>query len=346
LKKYLKRILIGFLLILVVLAVAYRDLLSYGFAQARGQFGILTNTRPIVEVLQDASFPDSLKKQLRLIADIKRFAVDSLGLDDSGSYTALYDQKGKPILWVITASQKYQLLAKEWAFPVIGSFAYKGFFDTTRAQIEEKALIAAGYDTQIGEVSAWSTLGFLKDPILSSMLYRGEGSLASLIMHEMTHGTLFVKDNLELNENLANFVGDYGATRFMRARYGANSPQLARYAFRKRYNDAFSQHILRGAKQLDSLYAVFRPTATTARKDSLKTVIIQNIVANSDTLLGGLVGQKYRWNPRKSPNNAFFVGYLTYHVRQNQFRQEFENQFKGNFLGYLRYLKRKYPTSF
>ena len=345
-KKYFKPILIILLLVLVVLAVSNRALLSYGLMQATGQLKILTNTRPVAEVLQDATFPDSLKKQLRLIAEIKRFAVDSLGLDDSGSYTELYDQKGKPILWVITASEKYQLLAKEWSFPIIGTFAYKGFFDNARAQTEEKTLIETGYDTQINEVSAWSTLGFLKDPILSSMLYRGEGSLASLIMHEMTHGTLFVKNNLELNENLANFVGDYGATRFMRARYGANSPQLARYEFRKRYNDAFSQHVLRGAKQLDSLYTTFRPTFTPLRKDSLKTVITQKIIANSDTLLGGLVGKKYRWQPQKLPNNAFFVGYLTYHVRQNQFREEFENRFKGNFPAYLRYLKTKYPTSF
>ncbi|TAG67687.1 MAG: aminopeptidase, partial [Runella slithyformis] len=146
---------IGFLLVLVALAVVYRELLDYGLAQARGQLRILTNTRPIADVLQDATFPDSLKKQLRLIADIKRFAVDSLGLDDSGSYTQLYDQQGKPILWVITASEKYRLVAKEWAFPVIGKFAYKGFFDTTRAQTEQKMLIAVGFDTQIGEVSAW-----------------------------------------------------------------------------------------------------------------------------------------------------------------------------------------------
>ena len=333
------------MLVLVALTVYHRELLSYGLAQARGQLDILRHTRPVSEVLDDAAFPDSLKKQLRLIANIKRFAVDSLGLDDSGSYTELYDQKGKPILWVITASERHRLVAKTWAFPIIGTFAYKGFFDTTRTRTEEKALIAASYDTQTNEVSAWSTLGFLKDPILSSMLYRDEGSLANLIMHEMTHGTLFVKDNLELNENVANFVGDYGATRFMKAKYGVNSPQLEKYEFRKRYNNSFSQHVLRGAKQLDSLYKTFQPTSTIAQKDSLKTATIRKIVNNADTLLGGL-GKKYRWNNKKLPNNAFFIGYLTYNSRQNQFRTEFEREFKSDFSAYLKYLKSKYPTSF
>ena len=89
------------MLVLVALTVYHRELLGYGLAQARGQLDILRHTRSVAEVLKDATFPDSLKKQLRFIANIKRFAVDSLGLDDSGSYTELYDQKGKPILWVI-----------------------------------------------------------------------------------------------------------------------------------------------------------------------------------------------------------------------------------------------------
>jgi predicted aminopeptidase len=341
-----KKIVLALVVILVILGIYYRELVSYGYMQAKGQLHILWNTRPVTEVLKDPTLPDSLKQRLKLIGEIKQFAVDSLRLDSSGSYTEFFDQKGQPILWVITASEKYQLTPKEWRFPIIGTFAYKGFFDTTRAHTEEKALIAEGYDTQINEVSAWSTLGFFKDPVLSSMLYRGEGSLANLIIHEMTHGTLFVKDNLELNENLASFVGDYGAIRFLTAKYGKNSPQLEKYEFRKRYNDAISQHIVRGAKQLDSLYKTLKSTQTVTQKDTLKTRAIRRIMMNSDTLLGGLVGKKYAWRSKKLPNNALFIGYLTYHSQQNQFQKEFEDKFKGDFQQYLSYLKNKYPTSF
>jgi predicted aminopeptidase len=341
-----KKILLALLVILAVLSIYYRELVSYGYMQAKGQLHILFNTRSISEVLKDPTLPDSLKQRLRLIGEIKQFAIDSLGLDSSGSYTEFFDQKGKPILWVITASEKYKLVPKEWRFPIIGTFAYKGFFDSTRAQREEQVLIAEGYDTQINEVSAWSTLGFFKDPVLSSMLYRGEGSLANLIIHEMTHGTLFVKDNLELNENLASFVGDYGAIRFLTAKYGKNSPQLEKYEFRKRYNDAISQHIVRGAKQLDNLYKNLNPKLSTSQKDTLKSKAIRQIAASSDTLLGGLVGKKYAWRSKKRPNNAFFIGYLTYHSQQNEFQKEFEDKFQGNFRKYLSHLKVKYPTSF
>lgn len=341
-----KKILLLLLLVLLLLGIYYRELVSYGYMQAKGQFYILFNTRPVTEVLQDPTLPDSLKQRLRLIGEIKQFAVDSLGLDASESYTDFFDQKGKPILWVITASQKYRLVPKEWRFPIIGTFAYKGFFDSTRAQTEEKILLAEGYDTQINEVSAWSTLGFFNDPVLSSMLYRNEGNLANLIIHEMTHGTLFVKDNLELNENLASFVGDYGATRFLAYKYGKDAPQIEKYEFRKKYNDAMSQHIVHGAKQLDSLYQKLSPTLTIAQKDTLKTITIKHIIVSSDTLLGGLVGKKYAWRSKKLPNNAFFIGYLTYHAQQSDFQQALKDKFKGDFRRYLAYLKKKYPTSF
>lgn len=343
----LKKIGILFLIVLMSLGIYYRELLSYGLMQAKGQAHILLNTKPITEVLKDNTFPDSLKTKLRLISEIKRFAVDSLGLDNSDSYTQFYDQRGTPILWVLTASQKYKLLAKEWSFPVIGSFSYKGYFDSTKAQTEEKLHIAEGYDTQLNEVSAWSTLGFLDDPVLSSMLYRGDGSLANLICHEMTHGTLFVKNNLELNENLASFVGDYGAVLFLKNRYGANSEQLKRYYFQDKYRNAFGEHILKGATELDSLYKSFETQKlTNSLKDSLKKQTIRRIMNSTDTLLGGIAKKYKRPQNKKLPNNAFFVGYLTYRSKQNEFKTEFEQKFKGNFPKYLSYLKQKYPTSF
>jgi len=179
--------------VLTVLIVWQWELVSYGWMQGRGQLRILWNTKSVAEVLSDPAYPDSLKQKIELILEIKRFAIDSLGLDKSGSYESFYDQQGKPILWVVTAAQPYQLVARQWHFPIIGTFSYKGFFEKDRADTTVAELKREGLDTRVGEVSAWSTLGFLNDPILSSFLDRPEGSLAELIIHELTHGTLFIK---------------------------------------------------------------------------------------------------------------------------------------------------------
>ncbi|GAB3262557.1 aminopeptidase [Larkinella harenae] len=345
----LRKILLALLGVCLLLGIWYHELLSYGWMQAKGQFRILWNTRPVAEVLADGSFPDSLKRKIELIQEIKRYSVDSLGINPSENYTTFYDQHGKPILWVVVASEKYQLMAKEWKFPVIGTFAYKGFFENDRATQEQTNLKQQGYDTRLNEVSAWSTLGFFRDPILSSMLKRSEGQLAELIIHELTHGTLFVKDNLEYNENLADFVGEYGALKFLTQKYGADSPAAQEYLSSKQYGEKYDEHVLRGTRKLDSLYATYNPQTPERVKEEKKWQLIDEIVETVDTLetkpaAGTPVTKKRRFNKQNLPNNAYFVGYKTYRQQQNSFRREFEEKFNSDFNAYLTYLKETYPS--
>jgi predicted aminopeptidase len=342
-----KKIALAFLAALLILGFYYRNVLSYGFMQAKGQIGILMNVEDVDDVLKNPTFPDSLKAQIRLIQEIKQFGVDSLGLSPSKNYTTFYNQNGKPLIWLITASERYKIEPYKWHFPILGTFPYKGFFDSTRAYEEEKELIKNGLDTDIGEVSAWSTLGYLKDPILSSMLKRRVGSLANLILHELTHGTLFVKNDLELNENLASFVGDQGAIRFLKYKYGPDSPELRTYEYSKKFNDAYSGHMLRGTVRLDSLYKSFgNDMSPDRRKDSLKKAMITKILADADTLLATqrTFTTKNTQSENELPNNAYFISYLTYKSKQNQFLIEFENRFGKDFKKYLTYLKEKYPS--
>ncbi|GAB4027181.1 aminopeptidase [Spirosoma gilvum] len=336
--------------VLAVLIVWQWELVSYGWMQAKGQLRIIWNTKPVTEVLADAAYPDSLKDKIELIREIKRFAIDSLGLDKSGSYESFYDQQGKPILWVVTAAEPYQLVAKQWHFPIIGTFSYKGFFEKDRADSTVSELKREKFDTRIGEVSAWSTLGFLDDPILSSFLDRPVGSLAELIIHELTHGTLFIKNSLEYNENLADFVGEYGALRFLAQKYGKASEPYQNYLASKAFYERYDEHILRGTKTLDSLYRTFKPATSVAIKDSLKWKTIRQIVISADTITDQRKGLSVRLIKKRNlskpylPNNAYFIGYLTYRNQQNRFRQEFEGRFGGDFKRYLSYLKQTYPS--
>lgn len=342
-----KRIALAVVVLIAGLALWQHELVSYGWMQAKGQLHILMNTKPVDEVVADPAYPDSLKQKIRLIQAIKQFAVDSLGLKPSKNYTTFYDQQGKPILWVVTASERYRLVGRQWTFPVIGTFSYKGFFEKDRADSLVADLQREDWDTRINEVSAWSTLGFFRDPILSSMLTRPEGALAELIIHELTHGTLFIKNNLEYNENLADFVGEYGALRYLKAKYGPTSQPYKDYLDTKQFYERYDEHILRGARQLDSLYATFTLQTPVVVKEEKKWQMIGQIVSSVDTLVGNQANKqvkKRRMNKLNLPNNAYFIGYLTYRKQQNQFRTEFDQRFNGNFTRYLTYLKQTYPS--
>jgi predicted aminopeptidase len=336
--------------VLVILMVWQWEWVSYGYMQAKGQLRIMLNTQPVTEVLADPAYPDSLKQKIKLIGEIKRFAFDSLNLDHSDSYESFYDLKGKPLMWVLIGSERYQLVPVEYHVPILGTFSYKGYFDRARLQEADTLLQRQGYDTRINEVAAYSTLGFFNEPILSNMLERSEGQLAELIIHELTHGTLFVKNSLEYNENLADFVGEYGALRFLAKKYGEQSVPYRDYLASKSFYERYDEHILRGTTLLDHLYKSFKPATPVAIKDTLKWQMIGKIVTATDTITDersvrkARLVKKGRLGKLNLPNNAYFIGYLTYRNQQNRFRQEFENRFHGNFRAYLTYLKQTYPS--
>lgn len=335
----------GLVLVLVVMVVTvwYWSLIVYGVSQGLGQLNIIWNARPIAEVLSDPTFPDSLKSKLRIIDEIKAFAIDSLGLKDSENYKTVYDQKGKELMWVVSASEPFQLKAKTWDFPVVGSVPYKGYFDKDKALTERKQLQDEGWDVGVRNPGGWSTLGWFTDPILSGMLERNEGDLASLIIHEMVHATLFVKDSVEFNENLATFIGDTSAYAFIAAKYGMRSSEYNTYVYEVLDHQRYSDHVLRGSMALDSLYKTFKESDSFDFKKSKKDALIQQIVDRMDTL----TLHKYKIPTRRFkeqlPNNDYFLNYRRYQSRQTNFKTELEKKYDGDLRKMIEAYRIRFP---
>lgn len=320
------------------------ELISYGIGQAKGQLSIIWNTKPIDEILKDPAVADSVKHKLILIQEIREYATRHLGINESDNYTTFYDQGGKPALWVLTASYPFQLKAYEWKFPFLGRFSYKGYFEYEKALKEEAKLKEQGFDTNVSVVNGWSTLGWLKDPVMSSMLSRNEGDLANLIIHELTHGTLYVKDSVDFNENLASFVGDKGAESFLQYKYGENSPQLLKYLGEKHDRELFYDHILEGAKKLEELYETFVEDQPYEDKLHRKNTLISEIINSLDSLNFKITGKRKNYFREGLPNNAFFMSYLRYRAKLDILEEEFEKEFNSDIKAYLNYLKEKFPS--
>ena len=338
----LKKIGLALLLVLVGLAIWQRELIAYGIMQGQGQFEVLWNARPLEEIMKDPAVPDSLKHRLELVGEVREYGVDKLGLSETKNYTTLYDQKGKDILWVITACQPYALENKEWRFPVVGTVSYKGFFDYEKALKEEEVLKAEGLDTNIRSVGAWSTLGWFRDPILSNMLFRLEGDLVNTVLHELTHATVFVKDSLTFNENLATFVGHEGALQFIADTWGPQSQQMKQY--RERYQDRhiFSEHVLRGLGRLDSLYNSFSMQTSTLEKEIQKQRLIRKIIDETSTLPLNRAAEWEAYFAEQEPNNAYFMSYERYQGGQQELEKQLQQQFGGNLKQFVEYYKSRY----
>ena len=339
--KNFKRI-VRLLLIVIISVLAYNyKLVGYGLSQGYGQFKIIWESRPVDEVLKDSRVADSLKLKLKLIQEIRRYAIDSIGVKDSKNYTTVYDQKGKPILWVVTACEPFDLVAYKWNFPFLGSVPYKGFFVKEKALKEKEELEKKNYDTEIGTVSGWSTLGWFKDPILSNMLFKSEGNVAELIIHELTHATIYVEDSTDYNENLATFIGKKGALAFLKHKYGTDSKELKDYIFEMEDEDAFSAFVLKGALKLDSLYKSFKADPSQDR-EKLKRFTITQIANSLDSSLFHNPSRYFKRINREKINNAYFMSYKRYEEKQDDFEIEFEKKFKGDVKLFLKDMERKY----
>ena len=342
----MKKIAIGSGVLLLLSLVWQHELVWYGISQARGQLRIIWKARPIEEVMNDPAVADSLKQKITLVQHVRKFAIDSLGVNDSDSYRTLYDQRGKPVLWVVTACEPFSLVDKKWSFPIVGTFSYKGFFEYDQAMALRDELSRQGYDTGIRTVNAWSTLGFFDDPILSGLLFRTEGQVANTIIHELTHATIFVKNDLKFNENLASFVGDKGAEAFLAYAYGRASEPYQAYDNYRTDRQKYSEHMLRGTQQLDSLYEGLAAASDSATKANQKKQLITRILQKADTL--SLRSSRYRrllerlQQPEALPNNTFFKAFVRYQGESDSLEQVFQTRFDGDVKKYLRHLKDQY----
>lgn len=314
--------------------------LWYGVQQGRGQMKIVWGAKNLDEYLNDESYPDSLKDKIRIVKEIRQFAFDSLGISYTKNYTKMYNQNGKPGMWVVTACEPYALKPYKWSFPLLGEFGYKGYFKKRKAVKEAEKLKKKGYDTDVAVVNAWSTLGWFKDPVMSSMLNKSEGQLARLLIHELTHSTLFVKNNVQFNENLASYIGDIGGALFLKSKYGPNSPQYLEYLGKLEDYKKIRKHLLKAAKSLNTYYLTMeRPN------DAEKRAKINQILMDLDTIqLSDDSKVKHIISIRDEINNTFFTDFLMYREDQDILDKEFKVKFNSNFRNYFTYLKLKYPS--
>ena len=75
------------LLIIALLLTIKHELLYYAYVQAKGQLEIVMNARQVEELMADPAFPDSLKAKLKIIGNVKKYAIEELGLKGEKIYT-------------------------------------------------------------------------------------------------------------------------------------------------------------------------------------------------------------------------------------------------------------------
>jgi predicted aminopeptidase len=218
---------------------------------------ILRGRRPLEEVIGDPRTDEDTRHKLLLARQARAFAIHQLGLDAGDSYTSFTQLETDTLAWVLSAAYKDRLESKTWWFPIVGRVPYKGYSSQEGAEKAQAKLERDGFDTYLRTTSAFSTLGWFADPLLSSLLRYDDVDLVETILHELSHNHLFVPGQVQFNESFATFVGRVGAIRFFCGpdRVPQNSPECQAANDRWDEYQDFSRFLGEFIGELEALYA-------------------------------------------------------------------------------------------
>lgn len=182
------------------------------------EFGdILRRQRPVGESLSDPKLPDSTKDKIRTALAAKAFAESHMGLKVTRNYSQFVNLDRPYVSTLVFAAEKCRLKTHQWNFPLVGAVPYLGFAREDRAWVEAKKMEDQGLDTYVRGTVAFSTLGWVEDPLLSTFLRLNELDLINTVIHELIHSTLFIAGASQFNEGLASFWAEKGTADYLKA---------------------------------------------------------------------------------------------------------------------------------
>lgn len=210
--------------------------LDYYVPLVRGTLDSVFRARTIDAVLADPSVPETIKAKLRLVQELRTFARAEIGQSVGQAYSHYDDDSAVSetgtIGYSLSAAAMDSFTPYTWDYPFIGRAEYRGYFSLEQARAERDRLAEAGYDTSLSIISGFSTLGVLPDPVRSSQVELPDEALVELLLHELSHRTVFKPNDTLFNETMASAIGRLAARHFYRTRRPAAAPEtLAALAF-------------------------------------------------------------------------------------------------------------------
>lgn len=258
-----------FLLLALGLFVSGCATVGYYGQAVIGQLDILARTRTIAELLDDGPatsiepsvsttpLAPATKARLVSILRIRDFATQALALPDNGSYRVYADLDRTQVAWNVVATPEFSFAPKEWCFPVAGCVPYRGYFSQQRAERFARELRDERLDVRVAGVSAYSTLGWFRDPVFSTQLRRGDSHIAAIIFHELAHQELYLRGDTTFNESFATAVEIEGMRRWLA--HSGDKAALDRYLRDKTRHTAFVELLLKSRARLESTYSLPLP---------------------------------------------------------------------------------------
>ncbi|MBT8437169.1 MAG: aminopeptidase [Gammaproteobacteria bacterium] len=227
--------------------------LGYYWHSANGHLRVMNQRVDIDELLADDSLETDLRERLELVQEIRRFSIERLELPANHSYASYVELDRPYVLQNLFAAAEFSTRLYEWCYPIIGCAGYRGYYDEDRMLAYADDLRSRGLEVYIGQVPAYSTLGWFDDPVLSSFINWPDYRLAGLLFHELTHQQVYIDDDTTFNESLASAVQQVGTELWLKSQNrGEDIDKLSRWL---RYREQAIGSIEFTRETLAELYA-------------------------------------------------------------------------------------------
>ena len=187
----------------------------YSGRAAWGGLRLMAQRRPVERLLAHPGTAPALADRLRTARALMDYAAEELALPVGRSYDSYVDLGRPYATWTVSAAPELSVEPVVWCFPVAGCVSYRGYFSEAAARRFADRLEGRGLDVEVGGVRAFSTLGWFRDPLLSSFLDLAEPELAALLFHELAHRRLYLKGDTTFNESFASLVEEEGVRRWL-----------------------------------------------------------------------------------------------------------------------------------
>jgi predicted aminopeptidase len=301
---------------------------GYLAKQGRHLLGDSLGAKPAEALLASPETDARTRAFLIRASEILRFATEDIGLKRNRSFTRYKEIDRDHLVSVVSACAADSFQGYTWRYPLLGRLPYRGFYERADAEREAARLKEEGWDVVVRPVDSFSTLGFTRDPLYSFMQSYSDFELASLIFHEQTHATLFVKGQTQFSEELASFVGDEGALTWLAQSRGAGSPEY-RAALDQLADAETFEGLMRGL--YGALDGVYRSALSREQKLERKGELIATFQADFES------GQQARFRTEafrsmRAPrvNNAYLSLFSLYTDDVPLIRSYYENICDGD----------------
>jgi predicted aminopeptidase len=249
----MRRWLFGGVILLGLAGFAGCSTLGYYLQAFNGQMELNRKARPIPQVLDDEHTPAELKERLEHVQEIRTFASHDLALPDNGSYRRYADLQRPYVVWNVFATQEFSVVPQQWCFPIAGCVGYRGYFAHEAADTFAAQQRKAGLDVYVGGVPAYSTLGWMDDPVLNTFIRYPDTEIARLVFHELAHQLVYLPGDSTFNESFATTVELEGVKRWLAVQ--GTPEQLVEFQATQARRRDFAELVTRYRDKLELLYA-------------------------------------------------------------------------------------------